>query len=473
MNIVIVGCGYVGLVSGACLARLGHHALCIDLDRDRIEALKKGHCPIFEPGLTELIREGLQNGHLAFAHQMPALTSAVDLVLIAVGTPPAANGEDADLSGVFAVGREIAQKAVGKVLVVTKSTVPPGTGDALEDLIKRLRPDLAVAVASNPEFLREGSAIDDFLKPDRIVVGANEHCASLALRRLYHPLTEQGSPLVNTARTAAEIIKYAANAFLALKITFINEIANLCDATQVDVREVAQGIGHDRRIGPDFLRPGPGYGGSCFPKDTRALASTARKNGVALSLVEEAIASNERRKKAMGAKVASALGGDLRGRRIAVLGLSFKPDTSDTRDSPATALIASLLSQGALISACDPEARLEEPELTSAIEREKDPYQCAKNADCVVLATEWKSFLNLDFARLAAAMRTPLMVDLRNALDHAELARCGFRTVGLGIPPHRPVTLRATTLRRPVAQVAFAPVSVLNGSKRQQLAQPQ
>ncbi|KFB09255.1 UDP-glucose dehydrogenase family protein [Nitratireductor basaltis] len=472
MNIVIVGCGYVGLVSGACLAQIGHHVLCVDVDRKRIETLQTGACPIYEPGLAELIESGMTGGRLAFAHQLPALTSAIDLVLIAVGTPPAANGEEADLSGVFAVAQEVAEKARGPVVIVTKSTVPPGTGDAIEALMKRQRPDLSFHVASNPEFLREGSAIPDFLQPDRIVIGTESAHAKAKLHKLYKPLTDQGAPLVSTSRIAAEIIKYAANAFLAIKITFINEIANLCEATGADVREVAQGIGKDKRIGGDFLRTGPGYGGSCFPKDTRALAATARAYGVDLSLVEQTIAGNERRKNQVAAKVAHVLGGDLRGRRIAVLGLAFKPETSDTRDSPATALISALVARGAFVTACDPEAKLE-PAMASAITLEPDPYDCAQDADCVVLATEWNCFLDLDFARLAGRMRNAVMVDLRNALDHPKLARCGFTTHGLGVPAHAPKKVYTRQARRPITPIPLVSVSLLNNGKRHQLAQLQ
>lgn len=447
MRIVVVGCGYVGLVSGACLARLGNTVVCVDANPVKIAALNSGHCPIYEPGLDRLIAQGRRAGRLFFTETMPDIGCEVDLVMIAVGTPPDRTGA-ADLSAIFAVAREIAAKAIDHVLVVTKSTVPPGTGDAIERIIRSARPQIAVSVASNPEFLREGSALSDFLRPDRIVTGTQDSYAHAVLEKLYRPLTDNGVPLVATSRTAAEITKYAANAFLALKITFINEIADLCEVAVADVRQVARGIGLDRRIGTDFLRPGPGYGGSCFPKDTSALAATAREFGTSLRLVEEAILVNEERKFAMGHRVIEAMGGGVGGKTVAVLGLTFKPDTDDMRDSPALAVISVLQQAGASVRVYDPQGMGNAAEFLTGVTYTSDAYDCVGGAHCTVLATEWSEFTKLDFDRLAALMAAPTFVDLRNALDPAVLAKAGLSAVGIGCPIPVPAPVK-----HPVAAV--------------------
>ncbi|RIK87370.1 MAG: UDP-glucose 6-dehydrogenase [Hyphomicrobiales bacterium] len=433
MRIIVVGCGYVGLVSGACFAELGNDVVCVDTNPARIAALNGGDCPIYEPGLERLIACNRQAGRLAFAEALPFLGNDVDLVMIAVGTPPARTG-GADLSSVFAVAEAIAARAHERVVVVTKSTVPAGTGDAIERLIAAARPDLDLSVASNPEFLREGSALADFLRPDRVVIGTQDARARNALMRLYRPLTDAGVPLLSTTRTAAEITKYAANAFLALKITFINEIADLCEAAAADVRDVARGIGLDRRIGEDFLRAGPGYGGSCFPKDTSALAATARELGMSLRLVEEAILVNEERKYAMGHRVIDAMGGDVGGKTVAVLGLTFKPDTDDMRDSPALALISVLQQAGAFVRVYDPQGMDNAAEFLAGVAFARDGYDCVAGAHCAVLATEWAELRQLDLSRIAASLAVPVFVDLRNAFDPAALADAGLMASGIGYP---------------------------------------
>jgi UDPglucose 6-dehydrogenase len=433
MRIVVVGCGYVGLVSGACFAAMGNIVTCVDADAARVANLNAGHCPIYEPGLERLVADGRQTGRLAFAGSLPFLDAEVDLVMIAVGTPPARSGE-ADLSCIFAVAEKIAAMAHERVTVVIKSTVPPGTGDAVEHQIAAARPDLDLCVASNPEFLREGSALADFMRPDRIVVGTQDVRARNMLKRLYSPLTDAGVPLLSTTRTAAEITKYAANAFLALKITFINEIADLCEAAAADVRDVARGIGLDRRIGEDFLRAGPGFGGSCFPKDTSALAATARGLGMSLRLVEEAILVNEERKYAMGHRVIDAMGGDVAGKIVAVLGLTFKPDTDDMRDSPALALIAVLQQRGARVRVYDPQGMENAALCLADVVFARDGYDCVAGAHCAVLATEWAELRRLDPARIAASMAGTVFVDLRAAFDPAVLIAAGLSACGVGYP---------------------------------------
>lgn len=461
MRIVVVGCGYVGLVSGACLARLGNTVTCVDANAVKIAALNSGHCPIYEPGLTRLIAQGRKAGRLFFTETLPEIGSQVDMVLIAVGTPPGRTGA-ADLSAIFAVATEIAAKTLDCALVVTKSTVPPGTGDAIERLIRNARPDIALSVASNPEFLREGSALSDFMRPDRVVIGTQDAHARSVLEKIYRPLTDTGVPMVATTRTAAELTKYAANAFLALKITFINEIADLCEVAEADVRHVARGIGLDRRIGVDFLRAGPGYGGSCFPKDTSALAATARELGMSLRLVEEAILVNEERKFAMGHRVIEAMGGTVRGRTIAVLGLTFKPNTDDMRDSPSLALISVLQQNGATVRVYDPQGMGNAAEFLSGVTYARDAYDCAAGAHCVVLATEWAEFSQLDLPRLAGCLATPVLVDLRNALDPATLAMAGLSASGIGYP--KPAIIAAPT--------APATAATSNGATRVPVSTP-
>ena len=443
MRLIIIGSGYVGLVSGACLAELGNEVLCVDSDADKIARLEKGDIPIFEPQLCEMITRNVAAGRLAFATGLPVIGPQIDAVFIAVGTPPQPNGRGADLSHVRAAAAEIAARARAGVLVVVKSTVPAGTGDAIERLIHDVRPGLPVAVASNPEFLREGSAIADFMHPDRVIIGTENAAARKMLRTLYSPLAEAGASIVCTGRRAAEIIKYASNAFLATKIAFINEIADLCEVAGADIREVSAGIGLDRRIGSAFLQAGPGYGGSCFPKDTSALVAGAQERDVSLSLVEATIAANEARKHSLGRRVAAALGGDLTGKTVAVLGLTFKPDTDDMRDAPSLALIASLHGMGARVRAYDPQgmasARTMLDTMQDHVTYTRDAYACAAGADCIVLATEWAEFKGLDPVRLAAIVKTSVLVDLRNALDAARFLEAGFSVHGVGRSPLAPV----------------------------------
>lgn len=465
MRIIVVGCGYVGLVSGACFAELGNDVVCVDTDATRIAALEAGDCPIYEPGLERLIAGNRQAGRLAFAETLPLIGNDVDLVMIAVGTPPARGG-GADLSSIFAVAEAIAARAYERVIVVTKSTVPAGTGDAIERLIAAARPDLDLSVASNPEFLREGSALADFLRPDRIVIGVQDARARNALTRLYRPLADAGVPVLSTTRTAAEITKYAANAFLALKITFINEISDLCEAAAADVRDVARGIGLDHRIGEDFLRPGPGYGGSCFPKDTSALAATAREFGMSLRLVEEAILVNEERKFAMGHRVIDAMGGDVGGKTVAVLGLTFKPDTDDMRDSPALALISVLQQAGARVRVYDPQGMDNATEFLAGIDFARDGYDCVAGAHCAVLATEWAELRQLDLSRVAAALAVPVFVDLRNAFDPAALADAGLMSAGLGYPASLLAPRKRLELGRPRKEPRRGPAAAEADAKR-------
>lgn len=431
MRVIVVGCGYVGLVSGACFAELGNEVVCVDANPARVAELEAGHCPIYEPGLEELIARNRQAGRLSFARCLPFLGPDVDLVMIAVGTPPARGG-GADLSAVHAVAEEIALKAHARIVVATKSTVPPGTGDAVERIIRAARPGLDVSVASNPEFLREGSALSDFLRPDRIVIGTQDPQARIALMRLYRPLTDAGAPLVATTRIAAEITKYAANAFLALKITFINEIADLCEAAAADVRDVAHGIGLDHRIGKEFLRAGPGYGGSCFPKDTKALLQTAYDFGTEVSIVDAVVRANDARKKRMAERIAHALGGDINGKRIAVLGVTFKPNTDDMRDAPSLDIIPALQKSGASIVAFDPEGMHEARQLLPRVDWAADAYGTMKDADALVILTEWNEFRALDLKRVKSLLLCPLIVDLRNIYTPAEMQDAGFEYHSVG-----------------------------------------
>ena len=437
MRLIIIGSGYVGLVSGACLAELGHHVLCVDNDESKVDQLKAGQIPIYEPQLSEMITRNVARGRLGFTSRLPALGKEMHAVMIAVGTPPQVNGS-ADLSAIFAVAQEIAAKAVHPQMVIIKSTVPVGTGDSVQALMHKARPEMHFSVISNPEFLREGSAIDDFMAPDRIVVGAGDETARNTLRALYAPLEQSGAQVVCMGRREAELVKCAANAFLATKIAFINEMADLCEAVGADVEEVAHGIGLDERIGAAFLQAGPGYGGSCFPKDTTALQAIAQEHGVNLRLVETVIASNEARKRAMGRRVAKALHGDLSGRVVAVLGLTFKPNTDDMRDSPSLALIDALQRAGATVQVFDPQgmnrARMHLNDVTFT----DNPYLCAEGADCMVLATHWPEFSALDAERLGRLVRNKVLVDLRNFLDPQAFLKAGFAVHAIGRPPQQP-----------------------------------
>ncbi len=436
MRIAMIGTGYVGLVSGACFADFGHRVTCVDKDGDKIAALKRGEIPIFEPGLDALVDSNSKAGRLDFTTELPDVVAEADAVFIAVGTPSRRGDGHADLSYVRAAAREIASALRGFTVVITKSTVPVGTGDEVERLIRETSPQADVAVASNPEFLREGAAIRDFKHPDRIVVGTDDLRARDLVDELYRPLYLNRAPIMHTGRRTAELIKYAANAFLATKITFINEIADLAERVGADVQDVARGIGLDNRIGPKFLHAGPGFGGSCFPKDTRALVQTAHDYDVPLRIVEAVLAVNDNRKRAMSRKVASALGGELRGKTVGVLGLTFKPNTDDMREAPSIPLIVALLDQGAVVRAYDPagmaQARAELPDIAYC----SDPYACAHEADALVIVTEWEEFRALDLSRLRREMRNPAIVDLRNIYRPDEMAKHGFtyESIGRGVP---------------------------------------
>ena len=437
MKIAMVGTGYVGLVSGACFADFGHHVTCVDRDSGKIAALQRGEIPIFEPGLGDLVATNVRSGRLRFSTSISEALGNADAVFIAVGTPSRRGDGHADLSYVYAAAREIAVSVKGFTVVITKSTVPVGTGDEVERLIREVNPDADIAVASNPEFLREGAAIRDFKFPDRIVVGTEDERARKVLGDIYRPLSLNQAPVMYTERRTAELIKYAANAFLATKITFINEIADLAERAGIDVQDVARGIGLDNRIGSKFLHAGPGFGGSCFPKDTRALMKIAQDHDVALRIVDAVIAVNDNRKRAMARKVAHALGGEIRGRKIAVLGLTFKPDTDDMREAPSIPLIIGLTDMGAAICAFDPagmdQARRELPEIAYA----EDAYACARDADALVIVTEWVQFRALDFERLKREMRQPVIVDLRNIYRRQDMEALGFVYASVGRPTRR------------------------------------
>ena len=437
MKIAMIGTGYVGLVSGACFADFGNHVTCVDKNADKIAALIRGEIPIFEPGLEDLVVTNVRAGRLSFTTNLAESVGEADAVFIAVGTPSRRGDGHADLAYVYTAAREIAA-AVGKfTVVVTKSTVPVGTGDEVERLIHEANPSADVVVASNPEFLREGAAIRDFKFPDRIIVGTDDERARKVIGDIYRPLSLNQGPIMYTARRTAEMIKYAANAFLATKITFINEIADLSEKVGVNVQEVARGIGLDNRIGTKFLHAGPGFGGSCFPKDTRALLKTAQDHDVPLRIVDAVLSVNDNRKRAMARKVANAVGGQLRGKSIAVLGLTFKPDTDDMREAPSIPLITGLLDMGAKVRAFDPagmdQARRELPEIGYC----NDPYTCARDADALVIVTEWVQFRALDLKRLRAEMRQPIVVDLRNIYRHEDVEAAGFAYESVGRPKPR------------------------------------
>ena len=432
MRVAMIGTGYVGLVSGACFADFGHRVTCIDKDAGKIARLNEGVMPIYEPGLEALVAANVREGRLDFATEAAMAVAEADAVFIAVGTPSRRGDGHADLSYVHAAAEEIAGHLSGFTVVVTKSTVPVGPGDEVEAIVRRVRPAADVAVVSNPEFLREGAAIGDFKRPDRVVVGADDERAREVMRELYRPLNLNESPLLFTTRRTSELIKYAANAFLALKITYINEIADLCEAVGADVQQVSRGIGLDNRIGSKFLHAGPGYGGSCFPKDTLALVRTAADAGAPVRLIETTVAINDARKSRMADKVAEALDGELKGRRVAVLGLTFKPNTDDMRDAPSLAIIPRLQAAGAEVRAFDPEGMAEAAHLLPGVELCEGPYQACEAADVVVIVTEWDQFRALDLDRMKLLMRRPAVVDLRNIYRPDDMVRRGFRYVGVG-----------------------------------------
>jgi UDPglucose 6-dehydrogenase len=431
MRVAMIGAGYVGLVSGACFADFGHQVTCIDKDAAKIAALKRGEIPIFEPGLAELVESNVRQGRLDFAAEATGIGEA-EAVFIAVGTPSRRGDGHADLSFVYQAVREIAPLLNSAVVVITKSTVPVGTGDEIENILRETRPDADIQVVSNPEFLREGAAIQDFKHPDRIVVGSDDDRARKILAEIYRPLYLNAPPIINVSRRTAELIKYASNAFLATKITFINEIADLCEQVGADVQEVARGMGLDNRIGAKFLHPGPGFGGSCFPKDTSALIKTAHDHGVPLRLVEAVATVNEQRKRAMARKVVQALGGSVRGKTIAVLGLTFKPNTDDTRDSPAVPLITALHDLGAIVRGYDPAGMEQAKPHLPDVHYCQSAYSAAEGADAVVIATEWEQFRALDLNRLKAVMARAVIVDLRNIYRTDEMRRAAFHYIPIG-----------------------------------------
>jgi len=433
MRITMIGTGYVGLVSGACFSDFGHEVVCVDKDPAKIEALDRGVMPIYEPGLDALVAANVKAGRLSFTTDLVAGVKGAEAVFIAVGTPSRRGDGHADLSYVFAAVREVAAALDGSAVLITKSTVPVGTGDEVERIVAEVAPNKGIGVASNPEFLREGAAIDDFKRPDRVVIGTDDESIRGVLRAIYRPLSlNQSSPILFTGRRTAELIKYAANAFLATKITFINEIADLCEAVGADVQEVSRGIGMDNRIGRKFLHAGPGYGGSCFPKDTLALLKTADDHESPLRIVEATIAANDARKRAMGRKVIKAMGGEVRGRTVGVLGLTFKPNTDDMRDSPAISVIQTLQDAGAKVRAFDPEGVEQAKLVLTGVDFLDDPYAVADGADALVIVTEWDAFRALNLERIAGLLATPLLVDLRNIYPPEDVAAAGLRYYGVG-----------------------------------------
>ncbi|MER2606832.1 MAG: UDP-glucose/GDP-mannose dehydrogenase family protein [Siculibacillus sp.] len=432
MRIVMIGSGYVGLVSGVCFADFGHSVTCVDKDEAKIAALGEGRIPIYEPGLEDLVAKNVRDGRLTFTTDLAGPVGEADAVFIAVGTPSRRGDGHADLSYVYAAAREIAAAVKGFTVVVDKSTVPVGTGDEVERIIREVAPQADVAVASNPEFLREGAAISDFKRPDRIVVGTSDPRAVEVMNEIYRPLFLNASPMVFTDRRTAELIKYAANAFLAMKITFINEIADLCEKVGADVQQVARGIGSDGRIGSKFLHAGPGYGGSCFPKDTLALVKTAQDNDAPIRLIETTVAVNDARKRAMARKIIQAAGGDVRGKTVAVLGLTFKPNTDDMREAPSLSIIQALQDAGAIVRAYDPEGMEQARPMLGDVTFCRSPYEAAEGAVAITIVTEWDQFRALDFARLEGVVADRLLVDLRNVYPAEEVERHGFRHVGIG-----------------------------------------
>lgn len=432
MRIAMIGTGYVGLVSGACFADFGHDVVCVDKDAGKIEALHAGRIPIFEPGLDILVDANVKAGRLAFTTDLQEGVAGAEAIFIAVGTPSRRGDGHADLKYVYAAARDIAEAVTGFAVVVTKSTVPVGTGDEIERILRDQHPNGKFAVVSNPEFLREGAAIDDFKRPDRIVIGGHDARAMEVMREIYRPLSLNHSPVIEMSRRGAELTKYAGNAFLATKITFINEIADLCEKVGANVQEVARGIGLDNRIGSKFLHAGPGYGGSCFPKDTLALLKTSQDYEAPQRIVEAVVAVNDNRKRAMGRKVIAAIGGEVRGKTVAVLGLTFKPNTDDMRDSPAIAIIQQLQDAGARIQAYDPEGMQQAAGLLQDIDFKDDTYAAITGADALVIVTEWDAFRALDLKRVKELLMQPIMVDLRNIYPRKLVEDAGFVYTGVG-----------------------------------------
>jgi len=434
MRIVMVGTGYVGLVTGACFSEFGVDVTCVDKDAGKIERLNKGGIPIFEPGLDKLVETNVKAGRLHFTTDLAKAVPGADAIFIAVGTPSRRGDGHADLSYVYAAAEEIGRALTGYAVIVTKSTVPVGTGREVQRRIKAVRPDAQFDVASNPEFLREGAAIGDFMRPDRVVIGAESERAREVMRQLYRPLYLIETPIVFTSLETSELIKYAANTFLAAKITFINEVADLCEKVGADVHDVAKGIGLDGRIGKKFLHPGPGYGGSCFPKDTLALVKTAQDYGSPLRIIETVVDINDKRKKAMATRVVAACGGSVKGKTVAVLGLTFKPNTDDMRDSPSLDILPALQAEGAKIVAYDPEGMHEAKSMLPGVELAKDAYSAMEGADCALIITEWNEFRALQLDRVKKLLKKPIIVDLRNCYAPADMKAAGFEYTSIGRP---------------------------------------
>ena len=432
MHVAVVGTGYVGLVSGTCFSEFGHQVVCVDKDERKIAGLNRGEMPIYEPGLQKLVEGNAESGRLSFTTDLAAAVKGADAVFIAVGTPSRRGDGHADLSYVYAAAEEIAHAIDGYTVIVTKSTVPVGTGAEVERIIRDARPDADFDVVSNPEFLREGAAIEDFMRPDRVVIGTDAERAKEVMRELYRPLYLIETPIVFTRRQTSELIKYAANTFLATKITFINEIADLCEVLDADVQDVAKGIGLDGRIGRKFLHAGPGYGGSCFPKDTLALVRTAQDAGSPLRIVETVVDINARRKKAMAQKIIDACGGSVAGKTVAILGLTFKPNTDDMRDSPSLDIVPALVAAGAKVRAYDPKGMDEAKHMLNGIEWCKSAYETMGGADALAIVTEWNEFRALDLDRVKELMNAPVMVDLRNIYNPNDMAEAGFQYSCIG-----------------------------------------
>ncbi|MEQ9490812.1 MAG: UDP-glucose/GDP-mannose dehydrogenase family protein [Alphaproteobacteria bacterium] len=434
MRLAMIGTGYVGLVSGACFAEFGHDVICVDIDQSKIDRLNAGEIPIYEPGLEDLVHRNAEQGRLSFSMDLSTSMKDCDLAFIAVGTPPRPEDGHADLRYVYQAARDIANAAGQYTVIVDKSTVPVGTAREVMAIVAEANPKADIDVVSNPEFLREGAAIEDFMHPDRVVVGADSERARRVMRDLYAPMLDKGIPILITGIESAEIIKYATNAFLATKVTFINELADLCDKVGGNIDQVARGLGLDDRIGPKFLRAGPGYGGSCFPKDTLALVKTAATVGAPIRIVETVVARNDQRKRDMAERIARAVGGSVSGLTIGILGLTFKPDTDDMRDSPAIDIVRELEAKGATLQVYDPEGMEQAKPLMPDVEWKKNGYEVADGADALVLVTEWREFSELDFDRILASMKRPVFVDLRNLFNPERMQQAGFEYYSIGRP---------------------------------------
>ncbi len=434
MKIAVIGTGYVGLVSGACFSHFGFDVVCVDQNADKISSLEKGVIPIYEPGLDLVVAASRRKGNLAFTTDLAAALHEADVVLIAVGTPTAAGDDHADLTYVFEAGRQVAKLISRYTVVVIKSTVPVGTSARLHKLMAEANPDASFDVASNPEFLREGSAVDDFLHPDRVVIGVNSKAAEEVMRKLYQPLSASSVPLVVTSSASAELIKYAANCYLAMRIGFVNQVADVCEAVGADIKQVALGAGLDKRIGLHYFAPGPGFGGSCFPKDTRALMALARDHKTPVTIIEDVVAANERRRHAVADRIVKVLGGDVKGRQIAILGIAFKADTDDIRDAAALEVIPALQAKGAKISAFDPAAMEHGSATFENVVWCHDSYSAAQDADIIVVLTEWSEFRGLDFAKLKKAVKGRVILDFRNLYVPEDVVKAGFSYHSLGRP---------------------------------------